>query len=345
MGWSHSVTISQAIHGEILYGRAGLNKELEITGGNSNSDLRCRFGRYIDDFFVFGTDGEEVERVYNEVYRKFEECGLPPKASKCQAPSPETTSILGIEISPNGELNPDQIKLKRLKDRTQMLLDSYGWNVNRLQHVLGHWNWFLLLNRPGMGVLRRCYDLSTSKKPTVKACKEAKHELYLLMCLAPLIFSCFNRSESPVMLCSDASMDGGASLYSESELVHPIQSTLVSKARDALDTPIDLQEKKWKTIWKGKWKYRKHINVLEGRALLTGVRWMTRQRPKLETVVPVLTDSQVWFYILAKGRSGAERLYRLARRISALCLAGNLRLVPIWVPSALNPADAPSREF
>ena len=54
----------------------------------------------------------------------------------------------------------------------------------------------------------------------------------------------------------------------------------------------------------------------------------------------VITDSQVCFYIIARGRSGAARLWRLCRRVSAVVLAGNFKLVPMWVGSKDNHADA-----
>jgi len=57
----------------------------------------------------------------------------------------------------------------------------------------------------------------------------------------------------------------------------------------------------------------------------------------------LLLDSTVAFFSLWKGRSSSPGLLLVLRKISALLLAGGLSLQPGWVPSAVNPADAPSR--
>ena len=57
----------------------------------------------------------------------------------------------------------------------------------------------------------------------------------------------------------------------------------------------------------------------------------------------LLLDSTVAFFSLWKGRSSSPALLLILRKISALLLAGGLTLLPGWLPSALNPADAPSR--
>ena len=57
----------------------------------------------------------------------------------------------------------------------------------------------------------------------------------------------------------------------------------------------------------------------------------------------LLVDSAVVYYILRKGRSSSSHLLSVYRRLSSLLLASGLSVTPIWVPSAANPADAPSR--
>jgi hypothetical protein len=57
----------------------------------------------------------------------------------------------------------------------------------------------------------------------------------------------------------------------------------------------------------------------------------------------LLLDSSVAFFSLWKGRSSSPALLLVLRKISALLLAGGLSLLPGWIPSAVNPADAPSR--
>lgn len=54
-----------------------------------------------------------------------------------------------------------------------------------------------------------------------------------------------------------------------------------------------------------KWAYQKHSNILEGVALLMGLRWLGRQRKMKEHQVSALVYSQVVFHMIKKGRSGA----------------------------------------
>lgn len=84
MRWSHSVTISQARHGygELLFFGTSLGKKDELKEENSQTNLKCRCSRYIDDFFVLGTDKRKVMWTYDRVWGAFEQAGLTPKPSK-----------------------------------------------------------------------------------------------------------------------------------------------------------------------------------------------------------------------------------------------------------------------
>ena len=87
-----------------------------------------------------------------------------------------------------------------------------------------------------------------------------------------------------------------------------------------------------------------HINVKEGQAFLAYLRWLLRFRAHHgKRVVVVLVDSKVWIGAAAKGRSGSWHLNRLLRQAAALTLAAGLQLHLVFVPSAHNPADPPSR--
>ena len=86
-----------------------------------------------------------------------------------------------------------------------------------------------------------------------------------------------------------------------------------------------------------------HINLEEGRALLQYIRWLLRSEKRFCHRVLVLLDSKVVLGAVAKGRSGSQSLNALLRQVSALCFAGNLVLQCVFVPTAHNPADWPSR--
>jgi hypothetical protein len=99
----------------------------------------------------------------------------------------------------------------------------------------------------------------------------------------------------------------------------------------------------WATIVSTAWSGAEHINALELRAVLLAVHWVLSFPSSLCSRVFLLLDSTVAFFSLWKGRSSSPGLLLILRKISALLLAGGLSLLPGWVPSAVNPADAPSR--
>ena len=59
----------------------------------------------------------------------------------------------------------------------------------------------------------------------------------------------------------------------------------------------------------------------------------------------MLGDSMAVIFSVEKGRSSSKRLNRTIRRIAALCVAADLQLHLLYVPSAHNPSDAGSRHW
>lgn len=99
----------------------------------------------------------------------------------------------------------------------------------------------------------------------------------------------------------------------------------------------------WGTIISAHWQRQEHINLLELHSILLAVRWALSRPQHLDTRLLLLTDSAVVFYGLRKGRSSAPALLSLYRRYAALVLGSGLAILPIWIPSAANPADSASR--
>ena len=87
-----------------------------------------------------------------------------------------------------------------------------------------------------------------------------------------------------------------------------------------------------------------HINVLEFRAVLLSFRWRLHVRQSHGRQALPLVDSAVSIGVLAERRCGAYRLHRVVRRLIALELASGTRLCYGFTRSAVNPADAPSRD-
>ena len=101
----------------------------------------------------------------------------------------------------------------------------------------------------------------------------------------------------------------------------------------------------WRTMLSYKWKEEQHINVLEVSAFLVELRRRTRGPHSTGFRFINVTDSQVMFHVLTKGRSSSPRLNRLARRIASLSLVGQVYAFHVWTISKWNFADHGSRRF
>jgi hypothetical protein len=100
---------------------------------------------------------------------------------------------------------------------------------------------------------------------------------------------------------------------------------------------------RWSTIMSYPWRYDEHINTLELRALLSAIRWSLSYPSSITSRVICMLDSSVCVFAVRKGRSSAPTIGPVMRQLSAMLLASGMSLLPIWIPSEWNPADAPSR--
>jgi len=99
----------------------------------------------------------------------------------------------------------------------------------------------------------------------------------------------------------------------------------------------------WSPVLSSPWRVAEHINTLELRAVALALHWLLSYPSTLGRRVFLLVDSTVALFSLLKGRSSAPSLLFVLRKIGALLLASSISFLAGWVPSAVNPADAPSR--
>ena len=121
---------------------------------------------------------------------------------------------------------------------------------------------------------------------------------------------------------------------------------LLSSAEDgsqSMMSPYPAFKWDWKIKLAFAWKQGQHINILEVSAFLVEFRRRTRQRNQLGCRYFNITDSQVSFHCLRKGRSSSPRLNRLLRRVNALSLMSGTLPIHLWTISKWNEADRPSR--
>lgn len=157
MVWYHTVIISQAIHGELLFSEVSLSEKMELKERDLRTELRRRLGRYIENFSFLGTEKRKMMRTYHRVWGEFEQVELSPKPSKSELPHKDKKgTILGIEFHWKGSLKPDHGMLANILSETPKALQFFLRNVGVLQEVLGCWNSFLLLARAAISVLQNC---------------------------------------------------------------------------------------------------------------------------------------------------------------------------------------------
>lgn len=70
--------------------------------------------------------------------------------------------VLGIEFDEKESLDLHCEKLEKLLKETTKVLSSREWNVGKLQELPGCWSWLLLLAKPALLVLQKCYELADS---------------------------------------------------------------------------------------------------------------------------------------------------------------------------------------
>ena len=101
----------------------------------------------------------------------------------------------------------------------------------------------------------------------------------------------------------------------------------------------------WRTLVSYRWMNPQHINTLEVSAFLVEMRRRARDQTAVRSRFINITDSQVTFHCLTKGRSSSPRLNRIIRRISAVSFAADLTPFHVWTISKWNFADHGSRRF
>jgi len=343
---------------------------------------RAIHGIVIDDFFLFSLSLPLAERVFDAVLAAYRFAGFIVKQSKVVRPTSAPVKVIGFDIdgSRASISLPAETQLSLLRaTHAALRLDTVSGTV--LSHLIGRWTWVMLLRRPSLAVLQHAYRyISVARGRPFTLWPSVRRELRMLLGLMPLMHAQLDALPFHRAIASDASeLAGGVVSTPLTPSVHsgfwPLCSTrhhAVLQARlnadsmrgalaelppasdgasdrlSAIARTFDafysrVSDAPWRTIASKAWLGPEHINALELRAALIAVHWALSYPSALCSRVYLLLDSAVAFFSLWKGRSSSPSLLLVLRKISALLLAGGLSLLPGWVPSAVNPADAPSR--
>ena len=349
----------------------------------SVSSTRVIHGLVVDDFFLFCLDFVLASRVFDAVLAAYRLAGFVVKDSKIVRPTLEVVKVIGFDICGRTGIitlpRDSQVSLVRA---TLAVLRARTVPGTLLAHIVGRWTWVMMLRRPSLAILQQCYHYcDVAKGANFTLWPSVRRELEALLTLLPLLTARLGDSFFTSAIASDASeLAAGVVTAPLTPQLHsqlwPLCSTrhyMVQQARLNTDTVraalpslaasmpnhahvltsqtrffdafyATVTASSWRTLVSHAWREEEHINSLELRAALLAIHWVLGRGPRaLGRRVYLLLDSSAAFFTLWKGRSSSPRLLLVLRKINALLLAGGLTLLPGWLPSAVNPADAPSR--
>jgi hypothetical protein len=343
---------------------------------------RALHGIVIDDFFLFTLDRELAERIMQRVFAAYRAAGFVVKQSKVVMPTAAPVKIIGFDVDgARATIRlPVQSQLS-LVQSTLAVMRAESVTGAMLSHLVGRWTWVMMLRRSSLAVLQHAYRYCrVAQYRRFTLWPSVRRELCMLLSLLPLLEAQLDAPFFHRAVASDASELAGGVVAAPltpqlhdrlwplcSSRHHAVHQALTNAQRlrfpdiSSVSRPLNelgvsnaeaasfdvfygaVSSTAWRTIVAAPWWDEEHINVLELRAALLAVHWALSFPSALSSRVFLLLDSSVAFFSLWKGRSSSPALLLVLRKISSLLLAGGLSLLPGWVPSAVNPADAPSR--
>ncbi len=278
-----------------------------------------------------------------------------------------TTTCVGVDLVDGTGWAVPVPRLWALLDAVVDLASDPRASPGAVAAHLGAAQWYDLLRRLRLSVFDRVYDFCSGVKATDWSVQpldsDLLGELLLDAVLSPFGTVDMLRPFLPFVGATDASttFGHGAAISQLSDDHLRSLARLACKAGDyvtlehgpALSEQLSarlgprhtlgLQLCDFQVVLCVKVVDPQHINLEEARALVRYVRWLLRRRDRFGHRVVVLLDSRVVIGAVAKGRSSSTPLNALLRRLAALCFAGGLVLHCVFIPTAHNPGDWPSR--
>ena len=343
---------------------------------------RALHGVIVDDFFLFSLSQTLTQQIFDRVLAAYRRFGFVVKASKVVSPTTAPVNVIGFDIhGATGEISLPVDSLLSLVQATMQTMHAAFVTGTQLSHIIGRWTWVMLLRRPSLSVLQHSYRYAeVARGRRFVLWPSVRRELLTLIGLLPLLCARLDTPFFRTAIATDASeIAAGVVRASLSTVLHRSLWPLCSTRRLAVlqtylqsdsfvaassaSSPSAVQfaaaaeplisrcdtyysavaSARWSTLVSSRWRGVEHINALELRAVLLAVHWLLSSPSSLHRRVYLLVDSTVALFTLWKGRSSSPNLLFVLRKINALLLAGSVSLLTGWLPSELNPADAPSR--
>lgn len=379
MGFSHAVYIAQSAHEHIVYSSGALNREDSLLHAATPllSAHRPLHGIVIDDFFLFCLSRAVAQRAVDRVLAAYRAAGFVVKQSKVVMPTSDPVKIIGFNINgTDGSIALPVESQCSLVRATLAVMQLPTVSGRMLSHIIGRWTWVMMLRRCTLAVLQHSYRYCrVAQLRPFTLWPSVRRELRMLLQLLPLMQCKLDTPFFHRAWASDASelAAGVVSTALTPELQrqlwplcwskrHALGQTLLNADRDRGVVDADhritaadaasyddmytsVAAAPWRCDISSAWHHADHINPLELEAALLAVHRTVSYPSALSSRAFLMMDSSVALFSLWKGRSSSPSLLLILRKLSALLLACGLTLMLGWLPSAVNPADAPSRLF
>lgn len=93
---------------------------------------------------------------------------------------------------------------------TLHVIESRCFSKREAQVILGRWVFILQYRRAAMGMLSKAWQVIDTRWPNPKQLRALKSELWMLVCLSPLLQADLRSTYDKCVTASDASEKGGA---------------------------------------------------------------------------------------------------------------------------------------
>ena len=361
MGFSWSSFVAQSTLLAVCE-HAGLGTDCVLSpDGPAPASFERVFSLATDDVMLFSVGGPGVTTVMAKQLEDAFDVHRIVKHKDKDVDDALNGECVGVELVDGRWWWPPASRMWTLLSAVAELLEDPHASPAGVRAFLGTLQWYDLLERSKLSVYDDVYGFAASSPEAEQRCvpRTCLTELLCGVVLGPFWGFDMRTPHQPLIVASDASTSFGLGV-SVTELPlervralsrldvrtgdHVVLGCAVEGDKDRLGTPhsLDLEFSDFTTVLSVKAE-KEHINIMEGKAFLLALRWVLR-RPQLhKRRLVVLIDSKVWIGAAAKGRSSSPSLLRLLRRVAALVLGTGLVVHYLFIPSAHNPADAPSR--
>ncbi len=376
MGDSNAVDVAQATHESILRAAGCLRASEHLKYNGPFPAGKVLEGVYVDDHVVIGLcrkdqvqdpgAGEDTDRVTRS-REAYAAAGLPVAPEKSAdrkthfvAWGTEVCSESGLVGAPVGR------RLQIIHLLVLALANPYCTR-ELLECMLGSLVHPLMHRRCLMSTLGRSYRYCRSLDPrrAVRLSPDIVDEFRAAIVSLAIAATDVRAPVSPVVYCSDATPKTAASVqarvsrplaenlhsFSEhkgaytrldwsavDELLHPLETAVLPEVAVKC-----IQAARWRVRRKVTFKSTAHVNLQEAR----GVRLVVRDEAGDSNVprrVVILVDSKVVLGAVAKGRSSSSKLNGIIRSLFGYLVFARFSISLVWIESALNPADDPTRD-